>query len=301
MIEQKSPPFTFSQTAFAWIRDGVLINRMHINPVAFAFAYFFAANTDASCDELIALINFGFAKSGISCREKIQAFREDCDVKPAFADETLARAVCFYNDLGTKMASSCTYFPGFPNLLRQLMAGGGSNFITSAVEQEVLDAWLRTREGNQIASSMTEILGKRPDFEKGRDHFAYISARIDNSGRIIAIADAPAEIATAVELSSQFNILPIGFAFVVERAAVTNALKMAILLTKSHPVFASAVAAFEGLDDIAIASALTLPDEAGVIGALQAAGAAHVVSGAADKIVGNLSRLLLAEGAIADD
>ncbi|MBU6454982.1 MAG: hypothetical protein KGS72_24645 [Cyanobacteria bacterium REEB67] len=299
MIERKLGGGDLSSTAFTWIRDGVLINRMHINPVAFAFAYCFADAPAADCgDRLIDLINFGFARSGISCREKIQAYRREFDAKPAFADETLAAAVDFYNDLATSMARSCSFFPGVVELLGEIKARGGSNFITSAVEQAVLDAWEETAQGQLIAASLTAILGKQAGFSKGRDHFARISETI-NRGQIIAVADAPSEIATAAALAGQFNIMPVGFAFVVERSAVLEALRQAIFLTDNSLLLDSAH--LDTSDTGKLGGRLDLPGEAAVIAALKARGASYVVSGAADKIVGNLARLLLAELAIADD
>ncbi len=86
----------FKQVAVMWIRDGVLINRMPINAVAFAYAYFLSAPA-AEQDSLNvnSLVNFAFAQSGISCLEKMTLWRSSQDP----TDLDLEAAVRLYNCL----------------------------------------------------------------------------------------------------------------------------------------------------------------------------------------------------------
>ena len=131
----------FKQAAVMWIRDGVLINRMPINAVAFAYAYFLSAPpAEQESLRLADLVNFAFAQSGISCLEKMTLRRSRLDAtlhliktsvelstKPSIAfliepvlelatDEPVApdfdfeAAVRLYNALATEAACSASYF-----------------------------------------------------------------------------------------------------------------------------------------------------------------------------------------------
>lgn len=152
---------TMSNTAIMWIRDGVLVDRMHINPVAFAFAaWLFSPPERRQNTTLEALINFGFEKSGVSCADKMRLYnrqREDIltDV------ETAAN---YYNLLATEAATTANYFTGTTELLRDLLNAGVHNFITSAVEQDVLNTWSQSQQGLVVAPYFKEILGKRHNF-----------------------------------------------------------------------------------------------------------------------------------------
>ncbi len=66
-------------TAILWIRDGVLVDRMHINPVAFAFAVWVFSNPKKRLNTTLeGLINFGFEKSGFACADKMQMYNSEC-------------------------------------------------------------------------------------------------------------------------------------------------------------------------------------------------------------------------------
>jgi len=199
--------------AVAWIRDGVLVNRMHINPVALAFASLrhLAPENKNNSDLLVELINFGFAKSGYSAAEKMRLYNLSAkniinDVEKASQD---------YDRIATEAAKKAEYFPGAPELLENLHRVGILNFITSAVDQPVLDKWARNdASGRKIAPYLTEILGARPGFLKGRDHFEHIIKKYGVE-RIYYVADAVSEIKTGAELAGDYGIIPIGFAHVV--------------------------------------------------------------------------------------
>lgn len=278
----------FKQVAVMWIRDGVLINRMPINAVAFAYAYFLSAPA-AEQDSLNvnSLVNFAFAQSGISCLEKMTLWRSSQDA----TDLDLEAAVRLYNDLATEAACSTSYFDGAIETLSWLKTCRASNFITSAVEQDVLDAWAYSPQGRQICScsgAITEILGRRPNFCKGRDHFQYVSERLTKAAyqpeselikTIYYVADAVSEIKQGREFSAEFSIVPIGFAHHIDSAQVLVA--ASLVRASLEKLLASGVVALASsslterltLDE----RQLELPSAAALEASLRQAGATHVV------------------------
>jgi hypothetical protein len=294
MLEELIAPQAKTPKAVTWIRDGVLINRMHVNPVAFAVTYWlFTKPAGRSGLGLEQLINFGFAQSGISCAEKITLFSAEWGHNTEHLPSKIDQAVDFYNELATAMALRCTYFVGAVDLVKRLHKQGVLNFITSAVEQDVLDTWAQTKEGLEVSPYLTEILGKRPSFVKGRDHFARVS-ELANGGVIYCVADAPAEINMAARLSREYNIMPIGFAHAVQKRHVMQALALAeklimhpAALWNVRPPYATAKGEMKVTEGL-----IYLPDIVQVVEALEAAGAAVVVAGEAQVIVSGLSSLL---------
>lgn len=272
-----------SAKAVFWIRDGVLVDRMHINPVAFAFATWLYAHpqrrTKTSCE---SLINFGFASSGLSCADKIRLFNRQCvDIV-----SDIDAASDYYNLLATEAALGAHYFDGAIDLLRDLHLSGAKNFITSAVEQTVLDSWSLTEPGQMIAPYLTEILGKRPGLTKGREHFEYALSQYDCS-KIYYVADATAEIISAKEYARTGNITALGFAHVitVERVmhAVDGVLQAASKCKPDLPTFEPDLAAIK-VDS----SKLVLSGQDEIVSALSEAGAEVVVSGSCQKIMTKL-------------
>jgi hypothetical protein len=283
--------------AITWIRDGVLVNRMHINPVAFAMTYWlFTKPAGRKHLGLEQLINFGFAKSGMSCAEKITLFHAECGHSTKEFPTAVDRAAAFYNDLSAAMALSCTYFAGAVDLVKRLHNKGTLNFITSAVEQDVLDRWAQTEVGQELSPYLTEILGQRPGFVKGRDHFAHVAERAQG-GLIYSVADAPLEIAVANSLSREFNIVPIGFAHAIDKQDVMRAVARAHKLI-ANPSLKWAVAPPYTIKHFEVDVAedlIYLPDIVQIVDALQAAGAAFVVLGEAHVIMGGLESMLTEE------
>lgn len=244
------------KTAVFWIRDGVLLERMHINPVAFA-----AASLAFGRGSLTELVNFGFATSGLSAAEKMQLFND----RHGQAIDDISAASAFYNDIASLAGAHCRYFPGLLALMERCPY---LQFITSAVEQEVLDTWLDGPQGQLVAPYLTEVLGKRAQISKGRAHFAYVQERYAVE-RFIYIADAISEISSGRQLAEEFNIQTIGFANVIERRAVKEAWE----LLKSIAVLP------ERLCRLNLCEAdLQLPNQDGLTAALQTAGADHVVT-----------------------
>lgn len=296
---------TVKQAAVMWIRDGVLINRMPINAVAFAYAYFLSASAvEQESLSVTRLVNFAFAKSGISCLEKITLRRSSLGAtlhsidEPVAPDFDLDAAVKLYNALATEAACSASYFDGAIETLAWLKTCGASNFITSAVEQEVLDAWAYSPQGRLICSRsgpITEILGRRPNFCKGRDHFRYVSDWLSGTvshlqpdlvKTIYYVADAVSEIKQGREFSAEFSIVPIGFAHHIDSAQVLAAASLvkasleklvasgaiAVNLSSSSSSSSSSSERL-ALDE----SQLELPSAADLEASLRQAGAAHVV------------------------
>ncbi|HEY9719300.1 MAG TPA: hypothetical protein V6C69_17620 [Trichormus sp.] len=190
---------------------------MHVNPVAFAFAALSFARENATTPAIEELIQFAFEKSGVSFAEKLQLYNQE--VRPLV--DSIEPAARFYNLLATEAAKSCRPFPGAVELLAELKVRGMHSFITSAVEQEVMDAWARSGDGELLARQLTQVLGRRPNFSKGRDHFAHVFDEYKPE-RIYLIADAPAEIKMGRELASEFPIKTIGFVNQIDRAKVAD-------------------------------------------------------------------------------
>jgi len=282
-----------ARQAVTWIRDGVLVDRMHVNPVAFAVAYWrYTAPSDRSGLGIEQLINFGFSTSGLSCAEKIELFAGECGYGPNSMPMDVLAAVAFYNELSTRMARSCSYFQGSVPLLKRLHDSGILNFITSAVEQPVLDIWAEVGAGQEIKPYLTEILGKRTDFVKGRDHFLHIDQMLEG-GVNFFVADAPAEIAMASGLSQEMNIMPIGFAHAIARERVLDALIMAKELCDEHHDDWLVMPPYnlDGLSNVS-ENLIYLPDPGQLVDALMAAGAAMAVVGEAKTIMSGLAPLL---------
>ena len=278
----------FKQVAVMWIRDGVLINRMPINAVAFAYAYFLSAPI-AEQDSLNvnSLVNFAFAQSGISCLEKMTLWRSRQDA----TDLDLEAAVRLYNDLATAAACSASYFDGAIETLSWLKTCRASNFITSAVEQEVLDAWVYSPQGRQICSrsgAISEILGRRSSFCKGRDHFQYVSEWLTKTAyqpeselikTIYYVADAVSEIKQGREFSAEFSIVPIGFAHHIDSAQVLAA--ASLVKASLEKLLASGVVSLASsslTDRLSLDERqLELPSAEALEASLRQAGATHVV------------------------
>ena len=138
-----------SHIAVMWIRDGVLVDRMHINPVAFAFAVWAFTDPERRTNTTLeGLINFGFEKSGLSCADKMRLYNSERENVLMDVDA----AAGYYNLLAAEAAASADYFNGAVELLRDLHEAEVQNFITSAVEQQVLDAWKSTEQGRMISA-----------------------------------------------------------------------------------------------------------------------------------------------------
>jgi phosphoglycolate phosphatase-like HAD superfamily hydrolase len=254
-------------TAVLWIRDGVLVDRMHINAVAFALAAWkFSVPELRPKTTLEGLINFAFEKSGISCADKMRMFNSERE-NSMMDVETAAE---HYNILASESAAKAMYFPGAIELLRDLQSAGIDNFITSAVEQDVLDTWSRSEQGVMIAPYLKEILGKRDNFAKGRDHFECVSRGLGYK-QIYYVADAVAEIESGKQHSDDYHITPIGFGNVITVDAVLQAIKLV-----SH-------------HSIQIDSAkIQLPSETEIESSLYKSGAESVIAGTHGTIMRNL-------------
>lgn len=273
------------RTAVFWIRDGVLVDRMSVNAVAFAVATLAHANQSASSNtSLTELVNFAFATSGISAADKMSKLNS---TQPTVDD--VAAAAAYYNKLAGESATQCRYFPGACGLLKQLRELGALNFITSAVEQPVLDAWAESQQGKLSSAHLTEILGARDEgFKKGRAHFAYVFEHYGVE-RIFYVADATAEISTGAQCQQDFNISPIGFAHVITAEKVRQAHQLVI---DAHSRLAESSLRGPGQNLVLDETGLSLPGSDGLHEALQNAGASYVVSGDASQIMSRLAAYL---------
>lgn len=274
-----------SNAAVLWIRDGVLIDRMHINPVAFAFAVWVFSTPERWANTTFeGLINFGFEKSGLSCADKMRLYNGERE--NILTDvETAAR---FYNVLAAEAGTVANYFTGAPELLHDLQTAGVRNFITSAVEQDVLDTWSHSQQGLMIVPYLRAILGKRHNFVKGQDHFRYVSRSLGNQ-KIYYVADAVAEIQDGKGYSQDYNIAPIGFGYVITVDRVLQAVKQVsqALIVCGLDKLSSPTA----VHDIQVDGAkISLPAEHEIEDTLYKAGAESVVTGTRERIMQNLRR-----------
>jgi hypothetical protein len=275
-----------------WIRDGVLVDRMPVNAVAFAVACLTHADGGQSqTTDLTDLINYAFETSGISCADKIRKFNSERF--PLVSD--VVDACDYYNRLATHAASRCEYFDGACSLVKNLHECGVLNFITSAVEQDVLNAWARSEHAKPIAPYLTEILGRRSDsFTKGRDHFAYMRDRY-NVSRIYYVADAIAEISTGAQYSSEVGIVPIGFAHLITPEKISKACD---LVLDAHARLSPAKAQQATPPMTLDAPQLTLPTAEELTQSLQRANATHVVTGPTPVLMKELANYLRACGVL---
>ncbi|HEY9731738.1 MAG TPA: hypothetical protein V6C89_07490 [Drouetiella sp.] len=273
------------QTAVVWIRDGVLIDRMPINAAAFGCASWLSASAkDRGPARLEDLISFAFEKSGFSCAAKMMMY--NAQRQNIISDVESAAAM--YNVLATAAGNFAQYFSGTVELFRDLKCGGIQNFISSAVEQSVLDAWVRGPQGSKIADSLTEIMGKRERFAKGKDHFRHVSEL--GCQRIFYVADAISEVRTANAHSHQYNIIPIGFANEIKTAHVLNAVEMvkqelAKLADSDKPEAAKDLLRLE-IDS----SKIVCPDPVLHRQSLVAEGAVEVIEGCREDLMPNLRK-----------
>ncbi len=271
-----------------WIRDGVLVNRMHLNPVAFAFAYWlFTPPEKRSRMSIERLINFGFLKSGFSCADKMFLFNQENDDALTSVDA----AAAFYNEVATVAAESCSYFDGAIELLADLQKAGAYSYITSAVEQEVLDKWSRSEQGKKASSNLMEILGRRANFFKGTDHFEYVHDTV-KPDCIYYVADAVSELLTVLANKERFHIVSIGFSYCIGRPQVMEAVALVkstlANLTQSEIPYPDEIEVDE--------SKLQVPEEYQLAESLRQAGADHVAGGDAHEIFANLRRYFTDRG-----
>jgi hypothetical protein len=277
--------YALSKTAIFWIRDGVLIDRMSVNAVVFAFAWMNQRQSvDSTGATLADLVNFAFATSGISCAEKIHKF----NIAHQLSIPDVQPAADFYNLLSAEAAMHCEYFAGALQLLEKVHDLGILNFITSAVEQTVLDRWSASDQGQAIAPCLTEILGWRStEFCKGAGHFKHVREQYGVE-RIIYVADARSEIASGFQHSRDYGLVPVGFASLISREKVMHALTLVLQARRSMGL-PQPGKNFLSLEP----DSLLLPDQEQLNSTLKNAGAAYLVSGSADRIMGDLEELLL--------
>jgi len=280
MYNFKSP----KKIAVVWIRDGVLVDRMYINPVAFAFASWQHILPEYKKKHYLLedLINFGFAKSGFSAKQKMQLFNKE----RGEIIQNIEEAANDYDDIATKAAESAIFFEGAVDLLTDLKTSGVLNFITSAVNQKVLDEWKKYDDkGRLISPYLTEILGARDGFVKGKDHFAYIVNKYEIE-KIYYVADAVSEIETGKQYSRIFNIVPIGFAHVI---TVNDVMKGVEIVKK-------AVRRLYNIDtkDLNVEqNKIALPDEDATMSSLKNAGAEKVITEGKEGIMRSLRNYFL--------
>jgi phosphoglycolate phosphatase-like HAD superfamily hydrolase len=258
------------KAAYLWIRDGVLIDRMPLNAAAFAVSMF-EFSPQLSLEDLI---NFAFEKSGVSCAEKVEMFKAE---RAAFALEDAQPVVDRYAELSSLAGPRCSYFDGVVQLLTELQDSGHANFITSAISQDELDAWLAGDQGSAVRPLLREAMGRRASFAKGEPHFRHVHDL--DFAPIYLVADAVAEISLGASFAEQFGVVPIGFANVIEPHHIEEALRL---------IEAATGARFGSVQS----GQLRLPDKSALVSSLKKAGAKVVVTGTPSEIIGILKSTL---------
>jgi beta-phosphoglucomutase-like phosphatase (HAD superfamily) len=175
-------------TAVMFVMDGVVVDSMHVNPVAFALA---ARTHSRRMPSLESLIRFGFEKSGLSARAKMRAYnawKGSIDI---------GKAGRLYDKLKAEAGPHLGFFPGMVGLLDDLSHKGGMSFVSSAKAQAKLDAWAQSSTGQAVMPHLKEVIGFREGLAKS-DHFRYVRDRY-HVQKLYYVADAPGEIETARE------------------------------------------------------------------------------------------------------
>ncbi|MBI2665720.1 HAD family hydrolase [Candidatus Woesearchaeota archaeon] len=269
-----------------WIRDGVLVDRMPENAVAFALSSLQHIPPDLRGDICIEdLINWGFEKSGVSVAEKMRLF----NVERQDVIENIDDAAAYYTMLSIGVESSLKYFDGSVELLRNLRQRGIRHYISSAVDQEVLDRWRETAQGKVISDYLCEILGSRSGFQKGRDHFAYIQSQ--GATKIYYIADAVSEIRTGNECRD-CGVVPVGFANVITGKRVVEAfekLRKATPGVDTTPLYPMEISTIDS-------DRLALPEVSKLESGLIQAGARKIISSNKQNIMLNLKDYFVSDG-----
>lgn len=190
---------TKDKVAVFWIKDGVVLNAMPANSVAFALS----VRKIAPNERLEELVNFYFDASGLSTDEKVKLLnsRKGYDVIGAGQFKSFNEAFAGY-----KSKSKPRYNPGIPELLGELKRDYDVlNFVTSIADQKVLDDWMENA-GRDI--DIDEALGTRSEeFKKGKAHFSYVREKY-NAAKMYLVADAPSEI----KMGASLKIRTVGYA-----------------------------------------------------------------------------------------
>lgn len=190
---------TKEKVAVFWIKDGVILNAMAPNSVAFSLA----VQKIAPKEKLEELVNFYFDASGLSTDEKVKLLnsKKGYDVIGAGQFKNFNETFAAY-----KAKSGPKYNPGIPELIGELKRDYDVlNFVTSIADQKVLDDWMKNAGGDV---RIDEALGTRgADFRKGRAHFTHVREKY-NAARMYLVADAPSEI----KMGASLKIKTVGYA-----------------------------------------------------------------------------------------
>lgn len=215
------------------------------------------------------LINFGFAKSGVSAAQKMQMFNQ---AKNEEIIGNIESASAIYDKLATKAAEKAEFFDEAVDLLKNLCEAGVLNFITSAVNQDVLDEWRKNdAKGKIISPYLEEILGTRSlEFMKGKTHFDHIINKY-GVNKIYYVADAESEIKTGKLFSDSHNITPVGFGHTVTVADVMKGVEL--VKDAAKELYDTDIS-----DLNADPKKITLQDKEEIKSALEKAGARKVVA-----------------------
>ena len=265
------------EKAVTWIRDGTLIDRMPENAVAFALAVRQALVNKGKLKgvELETLVNWAFEHSGVSAVEKMTLF----NAANSGHIEDIEEAGRHYATLAEKAGGEAAYFGGVVDLIQELVENHVKIYITSAVRQEILEAWGQTTQGQKVAPYL-ELLGDGYKGKKSEGHFKYIQAQ--GATQIYSVADARSEIQAA----AAFGNHPIGFANVITSQRIEEAYHRMKSLANEH----------WKLPPNLRLKQLRPPTDTKLLTTLSLAGAKTVVRGSRNSIVSSLRGYFKEEG-----
>jgi hypothetical protein len=136
-----------------------------------------------------------------------------------------------------------------------------------------------------------EILGRRPNFFKGTDHFEYVSDTV-KPDVIYYVADAVSELLTVLANKERFKIVSVGFSYCIDKPQVMEAVSLVKKTVAGFP--AESIPFFEELS--VDENKLKVPEEYQLADSMRGAGADHVAGGDAGEIFSGLRRYFVQNG-----
>jgi hypothetical protein len=138
---------------------------------------------------------------------------------------------------------------------------------------------------------LMEILGRRPNFFKGTDHFEYVSDTV-KPDCIYYVADAVSELLTVLANKERFKIVSIGFSYCIDKPQVMEAVRLVNQTLSNFPPGAIPYPEDLEVDE----TKLKVPEEYQLADSLRGAGADHVAGGDANEIFANLRQYFVDNG-----
>lgn len=281
------------RTAVAWIRDGVLVDRMAENAIIFALSCHsqLSGRFKGSLSmNLERLVQWFFDNSGVSVRRKLEKLNKLNKKEPVVSG--VEEAIESYHTLSRILDSELYTFEGAIELLRDLAQSGIRSYISSAIGQDELDEWARTNAGRQISPYST-LLGDKGNCKKGKGHFKHM--HFQGTHTVYYVADAIKEVHMAARIKGKRNIPTInivGFGNVITPERVDLAWTRVceyIRRGRYVPLISATRKAFD-------TNYLTLPTAHLLADKLVNVGASVIITGTQETIMPNLRHYFVEQG-----